>query len=111
MVASYLLSSSLVPVFSTWLMREAHRGEEHEGFFGRLRSVYERYLRVVLRFRWPLALVYLAVCGSLLFVLVPRMGTRIVSGCQRASAAHRGCARPPARASRRPNASCCALST
>ncbi len=28
MIASYLLSSSLVPVFSTWLMREAHRGEE-----------------------------------------------------------------------------------
>ena len=31
MIASYLLSSSLVPVFSTWLMREAHRGEEREG--------------------------------------------------------------------------------
>ena len=34
MIASYLLSSSLVPVFSTWLMREAHRGEEREGLFG-----------------------------------------------------------------------------
>ena len=31
MIASYLLSSTLVPVFSTWLMREAHRGEEREG--------------------------------------------------------------------------------
>src|ERR1700723_3620730 len=51
MIASYLLSSSLVPVFSTWLMREAHRGEEREGLFGRLRSFYERYLRLVLRFR------------------------------------------------------------
>ena len=28
MIASYLLSSTLVPVFSTWLMREAHRGED-----------------------------------------------------------------------------------
>ena len=27
MIASYLLSSTLVPVFSTWMMREAHRGE------------------------------------------------------------------------------------
>src|SRR5947208_11901496 len=35
MIASYLLSSSLVPVFSTWLMREAHRGEEGEGLLGR----------------------------------------------------------------------------
>src|SRR5512136_2418014 len=33
MIASYLLSSSLVPVFAIWMMREAHRGEEREGFF------------------------------------------------------------------------------
>ena len=39
MIASYLLSSTLVPVFSTWLMKEAHRGEER----GRLRSMYNRY--------------------------------------------------------------------
>ncbi len=77
MIASYLLSSSLVPVFSTWLMREAHRGEEHEGVFGRLRSFYERYLRLVLRLRWPLVLVYLAGAFGLLYVLLPRMGTEL----------------------------------
>jgi multidrug efflux pump subunit AcrB len=77
MIASYLLSSTLVPVFSTWLMREAHRGEEREGLFGRLRSFYERYLRVVLRFRWPLALVYLATSFGLLYVLLPRTGTEL----------------------------------
>jgi len=77
MIASYLLSSSLVPVFSTWLMRESHRGEEHEGFFGHLRSFYERYLRLVLRFRWPLVLGYLAVAFGLLYVLLPRMGTEL----------------------------------
>src|SRR5256885_11177113 len=36
MIASYLLSSSLVPVFSTWLLRNA-RGERSEGLFDRLR--------------------------------------------------------------------------
>ncbi len=77
MIASYLLSSSLVPVFSTWIMREAHRGEEHEGIFGHLRSFYERYLRLVLRFRWPLVLVYLAGAFGLLYVLLPRMGTEL----------------------------------
>ncbi len=77
MIASYLLSSSLVPVFSTWLMREAHSGEEHEGFFGRLRSFYERYLRLVLRFRWPLVLGYLAVSLAILYVLLPHMGTEL----------------------------------
>jgi len=72
MIASYLLSSSLVPVFSTWLMREAHRGEE-----AWLRSVYERYLRGVLRLRWPLVIVYLGATVALLIVLLPRIGTEI----------------------------------
>ena len=77
MIASYLLSSSLVPVFSTWLMREAHRGEEREGIFGHLRSFYERYLRLVLRLRWPLVVGYLAVAFGLLYVLLPRIGTEL----------------------------------
>ena len=73
MIASYLLSSSLVPVFSTWLMREAHRGEEH----GFLRRLYDRYLHGVLRLRWPLAIVYLGSAAVLLYVLVPHMGTEL----------------------------------
>ena len=77
MISSYLLSSSLVPVLSTWWMREAHRGEEREGIFGKLRSVYESYLRGVLWFRWPLVLGYLAASIGLLYVLLPRMGTEM----------------------------------
>jgi multidrug efflux pump subunit AcrB len=77
MIASYLLSSSLVPVFSTWLMREAHRGEEREGVFGHLRSFYERYLNGVLRVRWPLAIVYLVSAIGLLYLVLPRMGTEL----------------------------------
>src|SRR4030081_2459471 len=56
MIASYLLSSTLVPVFSTWLMKESHRGEESEGLFGAMRSLYSRYLGFMLRMRWPLVL-------------------------------------------------------
>src|SRR5438552_17748261 len=48
MIASYLLSSSLVPVFSTWLMKEGHRGEEREGLFGHIKSFYESYLNGML---------------------------------------------------------------
>jgi multidrug efflux pump subunit AcrB len=77
MIASYLLSSSLVPVFSTWIMREAHRGEEHEGIFGHLRSFYESYLSLVLKLRWPLVLVYLAAAFGILYVLLPGMGTEL----------------------------------
>ena len=72
MIASYLLSSSLVPVFSTWLMKEGNRAEG-----GRLRSAYERYLGATLRFRWPLAAVYLVGSVALLWVLYPRMGTEL----------------------------------
>ena len=40
-------------------------------------SFYERYLRIVLRLRWPLVLGYLAVAFGLLYVLLPRMGTEL----------------------------------
>jgi multidrug efflux pump subunit AcrB len=72
MVASYLLSSSLVPVFSTWLMRPAHRGEE-----AFLRRVYSAYLDFVLKIRWPLALVYLASAGLVLYFVTPRLGAEL----------------------------------
>src|SRR5204862_4675460 len=77
MIASYLLSSSLVPVFSTWLMREAHRGEEREGMLGRLKTFYRSYLGVVLRLRWPLVIGYLAVSIAFLYFTVPRMGAEL----------------------------------
>jgi multidrug efflux pump subunit AcrB len=77
MVASYLLSSSLVPVFSAWIMREAHRGEEREGLFGLLRRTYDGYLKMVLKLRWPLALTYLAACFGLLYFLAPRLGSEL----------------------------------
>jgi multidrug efflux pump subunit AcrB len=77
MISSYLLSSSLVPVFSTWLIRQAHHVEEGEGLFGRLRFFYRRYLQIVLRLRWPLVAGYLAVSIGLLYVYLPRMGTEI----------------------------------
>jgi multidrug efflux pump subunit AcrB len=73
MIASYLLSSSLVPVFCAWIMREAHRGEER----GFLRRAYDSYLRGVLKLRWPLALVYIIGAFALIFILVPRLGTEI----------------------------------
>jgi multidrug efflux pump subunit AcrB len=72
MIASYLLSSTLVPVFSTWLMREAHRGEG-----SRLRGIYERYLRGAIRVRWLLAPIYLVACALVLWVLLPTMGTEL----------------------------------
>src|SRR6266436_5867272 len=59
MISSYLLSSSLVPVLSTWLMKKGHSGEEREGLFGKARSFYSSYLKRALQFRWLIAGGYL----------------------------------------------------
>src|ERR1019366_7828687 len=76
MIASYLLSSSLVPVFSTWLMREA-RTSQGPSLFDKFRSLYESYLGAVLRVRWLLVSVYLVAAAAILYVLFPAMGTEI----------------------------------
>ena len=77
MIASYFLSSSLVPVFATWIMKESHRGEEKEGAFGRLRERYDRYLSAVHTWRWPMIGGYLALTALILLLVAPRIGTEI----------------------------------
>jgi multidrug efflux pump subunit AcrB len=72
MIASYILSSTLVPVFSVWLMRERKHSENL-----RLRDYYERYLAGILKIRWPLVLIYLAASIGLVWILLPHMGTEI----------------------------------
>jgi multidrug efflux pump subunit AcrB len=77
MVASYLLSSSLVPVFSTWMMKERPQAEERQGIFRWLRSLYANYLSATLKVRWPLVIIYLAATMGVISVLLPRMGTEL----------------------------------
>ncbi len=73
MISSYVLSSTLVPILSTWLMRAGHEGGEQRGF----RTLYAAYLRFVLRFRWPFAGAYLGGAALLIWILLPRLGTEI----------------------------------
>ena len=73
MISSYLLSSTLVPVLSTWVMRKGTPSEER----GFLRSLYSSYLNFVLRFRWPLVGVYVISSAALIWVLMPKLGTEI----------------------------------
>ncbi len=73
MISSYLLSSTLVPVMATWVMRKSHGGEEA----GALRSFYGRYLVLVLKLRWPLVTVYTLSACALIWLLAPRVGTEI----------------------------------
>jgi multidrug efflux pump subunit AcrB len=76
MLSSYVLSSTLVPVLSAWLIKAGHGGED-ACLLSRLRSYYGRYLDSVLRFRWPLVLGYVAVTALLIYILFPRIGTEV----------------------------------
>src|SRR5213595_2272645 len=51
MIASFVLSSTLVPVLAIWMLRI--HGQERAGLFEKMRSWYGSYVRAVLRFRWP----------------------------------------------------------
>ena len=77
MIASYLLSSSLVPVFSVWLLKSAHAESAKPGLFDRFRDLYERDLGVVLPFRWPLLLASHVSACAIVYIMVPKMGTEI----------------------------------
>ena len=72
MIASYLLSSTLVPVLSTWLMRSASSDEGSS-----MKAAYTAYLKVVLGARWVVVAGFLLVTGGVVYWLLPSMGKEI----------------------------------
>ena len=77
MIASYLLSSTLVPILSVWLLR-GHASEIHEAsYFARMQRAYASVARGFVAARWPLALDYLAVCGGVIWFIGGKLGTEI----------------------------------
>jgi len=86
MVASFILSSTLVPILSVWVLRrsaEQHAGVAgggavHDpGFVGKLQSAYAGLLRGVVAVRWPLVLGYLVAAGAAVWLLGNRLGVEI----------------------------------
>jgi multidrug efflux pump subunit AcrB len=77
MIASYLLSSTLVPILSVWFLR-GHSGEVHEAsYFAVMQRAYGSLMRGIVAARWPLAIVYLVVCGGVVWGLGGQLGTEI----------------------------------
>ena len=72
MVSSYVLSTTLVPVLSTWMMREKDQARPP-----RWREWYGSLLRRTIDWRWAVVGTYAAVSAILLVFLVPRMHTEI----------------------------------
>jgi multidrug efflux pump subunit AcrB len=78
MIASYILSSTLVPILSIWLLNEKKYHKEHsDTTFDYVRSSYSWVLRGLLKFRWLLVPSYLVAMGFLLYSLYPLLGTEI----------------------------------
>ena len=77
MIASYLLSSTLVPILSVWMLRG--RGGKRHGTSHppRMQRIYAGILPAFVMLRWPLVLVYLAVCGGIVWFVGGRLGTEI----------------------------------
>jgi multidrug efflux pump subunit AcrB len=77
MVASFVLSSTLVPILSIWLLR-GHGQEAHRTpLFDRLRRAYAGTLRGVIAARWLFVLVYLAGAGAVIWIIGAQLGMEI----------------------------------
>ena len=75
MLASYLLSSTLVPVLSTWFLASGHVREATT--IDRLQAWYRDQLQQALRFRALLVGVYLLIAALIIAIVWPRLGTEI----------------------------------
>ena len=78
MMASYVLSSTLVPILSVWMLpASGPTDHEHRTFFDRLRDRYERLAFPVVARRWIVAASYLAASFAIIVVVGGTLGTEI----------------------------------
>jgi len=75
MVSSYAISSTLVPVLSTWMLRSGHQAEPP--FHERLRSSYRDRLEWVLGLRWVVIGIYVIATVAFIAIVLPRIGTEV----------------------------------
>src|SRR6266478_735533 len=79
MTASYLLSSSLVPVLSTWFLRDARPGDKEKGLtlLERLRQKLGKVLERLTRMRGLIIAVYLVAAVLVIVLVGPFLGREI----------------------------------
>lgn len=77
MAASFILSSTLVPILSVWFLR-GHAGEVHDAtFVGRLQGTYGGFLRGVIASRWLVVAAYVGAAVAIIWLVGGRLGTEI----------------------------------
>ncbi len=83
MITSYLLSTTLVPVLSVWLLkhhggaRPDRRGELHPGRFDRLQRRFSRLVGFLVGWRWAVVPAYIVVCALVLWLVGMQLGTEL----------------------------------
>src|SRR2546422_1388614 len=81
MVASYLLSSTLVPILSVWVLRgheQAAEGQpKAEGQFARFQKRYAALAQRVVRVRWLVVVAYLLVAAVMIVFIGRQLGNEI----------------------------------
>src|SRR5260370_38913819 len=78
-IASYVLSTTLVPILSVWFLR-GHEEAAKERLEGRFRKFQKRYagmLQRVVRLRWLVFGVYLVVAALVIALVGRQLGTDI----------------------------------
>ena len=80
MITSYLLSSTVVPILSGWLLKHHGPGLKNDikPLFDRIRDgAYSRLIEAGVQGRWIVVPGYLAGCALILGVVGPRLGTEL----------------------------------
>ncbi len=79
MVASYILSTTLVPILSVWFLRGHEEGAKGkpEGRFATFQKRYAGFLSRVVRLRWAVLGAYLVLAALAIVVVGLRLGTEI----------------------------------
>jgi len=78
MVASYLLSSTFVPILSIWVLRTVGtHGHTQETFFDRLRAKYDRFAHFIMKRRRIVVFSYLLSSCAIVLMVGGALGTEI----------------------------------
>ncbi len=78
MIASYILSSTFVPILSVWLLRHHHSDSQRQSSpLQMLLSAYTGAVKMLVALRWIVVPTYLGAAALILFGLVPLLGLEI----------------------------------
>lgn len=77
MIASYVLSSTFVPVLSAWLLKHGHHTDDTRGAFGKLLGAYEAVVARAVALRYLLVPAYIGGALALAGALYLMLGTAI----------------------------------